>query len=112
MLIKTLAFHSISCIVSIACSLTAHQFGSGAAATFFQSDARAAAAMIPNQIAVRERKSDRLLAKQVKSPSSDRAPAQIPARIAPLRKFEADCRPPIDVRGRCFAGLGINHDVT
>ena len=60
------------------------------------------------QISDRSLKSDRLPLKQAKRQANDKAPLQVPAQIAPNPKVKTDCKPPIDVLGRCFAEAGAN----
>jgi len=67
------------------------------------------AAAITGQIANRSAKSDRLPTKQVKH--QDNAPAQVPSQTAPNPKLKTDCKPPIDVIGRCFADARANQKI-
>lgn len=111
MLIKTLTLHSLSYIVGITSSIAVHQVSLSTATTArFQSETSTEAAITIGQIANRSVKSDRLPIKQAQLQANDKAPVQVPARIAPDTKFKTDCKPPIDVLGRCFADLGVNHD--
>lgn len=110
MLIKTLTLHSLTYLVGITSSLAVPQLipSSGTAAGF-QSDTRIEAAIIPRQIVNRTIKSDRLPVKQVGSGVNGKGgPVRIPAHTAPNREWKADCKPPIDLIGRCFADLGVN----
>jgi hypothetical protein len=111
MLIKTLTLHSFLYIVGITCSIVAvHQviLSPGTAADF-RSDTNTEAAIISRQIVNRSVKSDRLPIKQAEPQANDKAPVQVPAQIAPNSKFKTDCKPPIDILGRCFAGARLNH---
>jgi len=100
MLMKTLTLHSLTYLVGITSSLAVHQvIPSSGTAAGFQSDTGTKVEIITRQIVNRTVKSDRL----------SKAPVQVPARIAPNPKLKTDCKPPIDVLGRCFANLGVNH---
>jgi hypothetical protein len=111
MLIKALTLHSFPYIVGITCSIVAaHQvILSPGTAAGFRSDTSTEAAIISRQIVNRSVKNDRLPIKQAEPQSNDKAPVQLPAQIAPSSKFKTDCRPPIDVVGRCFASARLNH---
>src|ERR1700730_16046622 len=110
MLIKTLTLHSLSYIVGITSSIAMHQVTPSTGTTArFQSGTSTEAAT--PQIANRSVKSDRLPIKQAKPQANDIAPVQVPAQIAPNTKFKTDCKPPIDVLGRCFADARVNHRV-
>jgi hypothetical protein len=65
--------------------------------------------VITQQIANRSIKSDRLPIKQAKPRVNDKAPLRVPAQITPNPKFKTDCKPPIDILGRCFADARVNH---
>jgi hypothetical protein len=110
MLIKTLTLHSLTYLVGITSSLAVHQVtpSSGTAAGF-QSDTSTKVEIITRQIVNRTVKSDRLSVEQAEPEANGKAPVQVPARIAPNPKLKTDCKPPIDVLGRCFADLGVNH---
>jgi hypothetical protein len=110
MLIKTLTLHSLSYIVGITSSIAIHQVTPSTGTTArFQSATSTEAATITPQIANRSVKSDRLLITQAKPQANDKAPVQVPAQIAPNAKFKTDCKPPIDVLGRCFAYVRVSH---
>ena len=110
MLIKTLTLHSLSYIVGITSSIAMHQVTPSTGTTArFQSGTSTEAAIITPQIANRSVKSDRLPIKQAKPQANDMAPVQVPAQFAPNTKFKTDCKPPIDVLGRCFADARVNH---
>ena len=112
MLIKTLTLHSLSYIVGITSSIAMHQVTPSTGTTArFQSGTSTEAAIITPQIANRSVKSDRLPIKQAQPQANDKAPVQLPAQIAPNTKFKTDCKPPIDVLGRCFADARVNHRV-
>lgn len=106
MLIKTLTLHLLTYLVGITSSLAVHQVSTAAG---FQSDTSTKVAIITRQIVNRTVKSDRLPVKQAEPEANDKAPVQVPAHIAPNPKWKTDCKPPIDVLGRCFADLGVNH---
>jgi hypothetical protein len=109
MLIKTLTLHSLTYLVGITSSLALQQvIPSSGTAAGFQSDTSTKVAINTRQIVNRTVKSDRLPVKQAEPEASGKAPVQAPARNAPNPKLKTDCRPPIDVLGRCFADLGVN----
>ncbi len=110
MLIKTLTLHSLTCLVGITSSVAVHQVIPSDAAARFQSDT-GTTAIISQQIVNRAIKSDRLPIKQAKPQVNDKAPIQVPAQIAANPKFKTDCKPPIDILGRCFADARVNHKV-
>jgi hypothetical protein len=112
MLIKTLTLHSLTYIVGITSSVAVHQVIPSTGTTArFQSGTSTEVAIITRQIANRSVKSDRLPIKQAKPQASDKAPVKVPAQIAPNTKFRTDCKPPIDVLGRCFAGARVNYRI-
>ncbi|MDA9411932.1 hypothetical protein XH80_35700 [Bradyrhizobium sp. CCBAU 45384] len=97
MLIKTLTLHSLTYLVGISSSVAVYQnalWSPGAD----QTDTR--------QIVLRATKSDRLPVKLSRSHARDKAPAQAPTVVNP--RIEDACKPPIDVRGRCFASVGLS----
>jgi hypothetical protein len=101
MLIKTLTLHSFTYLVGITSSMAVQQvIPSPDMAARFQSGTPA---IITQQIVNRSIKGDRLPIKQAKQKASDKAPVQVPAQGAQNPKFKTDCKPPIDVLGRCFA---------
>lgn len=106
MLIKTLTLHSLTCLVGISGSMAVHQVIPSDTAARFQAGTTA---MITQQVANHSTKGDRLPIKQAKPQANDKV--QVPARIAPNLKFKTDCKPPIDVLGRCFADARVNHNV-
>jgi hypothetical protein len=76
----------------------------------FQSDTGGGTPMFARQIANRSLKSDRLPINQAKRQVDRDAPLlQVP--IAPNPQFKTDCKPPIDVLGRCFADARVNYKV-
>jgi hypothetical protein len=110
MLIKTLTLHSLTYLVGITSSVAMHQVIRSDTAARFQSDP-GTTALITQQIVNRSIKSDRLPIKQAKPQVNDKGPIQVPAQITPNPKFKTDCKPPIDVLGRCFADARVNHRV-
>ena len=109
MLIKTLAFYSLVYIAGITSSMAVHQvIPSAGTAAGFQSGTGGGIPIFTRQIANRSLKSDRLPIKQAKRQVNDKAPLQVPAQIAPNPKVKTDCKPPIDVLGRCFAEARAN----
>ena len=110
MLIKTLTLHSLTYLVGITSSVAVHQIIPSDTAARFQSDT-GTTAIITQQIVDRAIKSDRLPNMQAKPQVNGKAPIQAPAQITPNQKFKPDCKPPIDILGRCFADAGANHKV-
>lgn len=70
-----------------------------------------APAMITQQIVNRSIKGDRLPIRQAKPQVNDNAPTQEPAQFRQNPKIKTDCKPPIDVVGRCFADVRVNPKV-
>ena len=110
MLIKTITLHSFTYLVGITSSMAVHHVIPSDAAARFQSGAETAA-MFSQQIANRSIKSDRLPLNQAKPHFNDKAPMQVPAQIAPNLKFKTNCKPPIDVPGRCFAEARVEYKI-
>lgn len=93
MLIKTVTLHSLSYLVGITSSVAVHQvIPSPGTASVFQSGT---AAIGHQQVANRSTKSDKLPIRQAKRQLN-----------VPSFNFGTNCKPPIDVRGRCFADAG------
>ena len=67
------------------------------------SDRSAKSAIISEQVVNRSLKRDRLPIRQVAPETDVREHFKVPAGLAPNQKNDTDCKPPIDVRGRCFA---------
>jgi hypothetical protein len=112
MFIKILTLHSLTYIVGIASTIAVHQvIHSPSSLAGFQSETTEAATTA-GQIANRSAKSDRLPIKKSKSQANDKAPASQPGQNAPNPKLESDCRPPLDVIGRCFADARVNQHIT
>jgi len=110
MFIKTLALYSVVYIAGITSSMAVHQvIVSPSAAARFDSNANGAASLLARQIATRSLKSDMLLVKQPKRSDGDKGPVQGPVRIEPSPVFKTDCKPPVDVLGRCFADAGMSY---
>ena len=103
MLIKTLTLHSLTCLVGISGSMAVHQVIPSDTAARFQAGTTA---MITQQVANHSTKGDRLPIKQAKP-----QPIQVPAQITPTLEFKTDCKPPIDILGRCFADARVNYKV-
>ena len=109
MLIKTLALYSLVYVAGITSSMALHQvIPSAGTVAGFQSRTGGGTPIFTRQIANRSLKSDRLPIKQAKRQVNDKAPLQVPAQIAPNPKVKTDCKPPIDVLGRCFAEARAN----
>lgn len=90
-------------LVSIASPLfAAHQIAPSMNAVLSNENAKSA--IISRQVVNRPLKSDRLPIRQV-TPASEllREHFKPPAQLMPNRKNDTNCKPPIDVRGRCFA---------
>ena len=99
MLIKTLTLHSLTYLVGLTSSLAVHQNGPWSPV--------ADRADIP-QIVLRTAKSDRLPIRRAMPRALGSSPAVSPASTGPGLKIRDACTPPIDVRGRCFAGADFN----
>jgi len=109
MLIRTVTLHSLTYLVGITSSVAVHQvIPSPGTAIIFQS---ATTAIRHQQVANRSTKTDKLPIRQAKRQLNDAAPVQMPARTIPSSKFGTDCKPPIDVPGRCFADAGGSRKV-
>jgi len=104
MLIKTLTLHSLTYIVGITSSLAVHQVipSPGTAARF--QPGSGTTAIITGQIVNRSVKRDKRATPQ----ANDKPPVQVQGQIVPNSKFTTDCKPPIDVLGRCFADALAN----
>jgi hypothetical protein len=109
MLIKTLTLHSLSYLVGITSCVAVQQTIPSDTAARFQSGT-GTIALFSQQIANRSAKSDRLPIKELKSQANDKAPPHL-SRDAPNPKLKSDCKSPIDVIGRCFADVRVNHHV-
>lgn len=96
MLIKTLTLHSLTYLVGITSSVAVYQN----ALWSVRAD------QTGTQIVLRATKSDRLPVRPTRSHARDVAPAQVPTVIR--HEIGDACKPPIDVRGRCFASIGLN----
>jgi hypothetical protein len=105
MLIKILTFHSLTYILGFTSLMAVHQVAPSPNTTaVFQSDSR--------QIANRAAKNDRLPIRQLKPQANDKGPLHVPGQITPNPKLKGNCKPPIDILGRCFADAKMNHNVT
>src|SRR3954453_725787 len=112
MLIKTLALYSLVYIAGITSSMAVHQvIPSAGTAARIQSSTASGTPLVTGQIANRSLKSDRLLIKQPKHQVDDKVRSQRPVQITPNPKFKTDCKPPIDVLGRCFADARVSYKV-
>ena len=110
MLIKTLALYSLVYIAGITISMAVHQvIPSAGTAARFQSGTASGTPVVAGQIANRSLKSDRLPIKRAMREVNDKSHLQGPVQIAPNPKFKTDCKPPIDVLGRCFADAGMSY---
>ena len=101
MLIKTLTLHSLTSIS------WASQVQWRCTRSFLRTQRHVSSpAMITQQVANHSTKGDRLPIKQAKP-----QPIQVPAQITPNLEFKTDCKPPIDILGRCFADVRVNYKV-
>lgn len=109
MLIKTLTLHSLTCIVGMTTSMVVHHeiVPAPGRTAVLRSDI-AQAAMIERQIANNSAKSDRLPIRNARPRANDAAHPRMTGKRAPSPKIATDCKPPIDVVGRCFADAGVN----
>ena len=90
------------CLMSIASSLLAAiQIAPSMNAILSKESARSA--ITSYQVVNRSLKRDRLPIRQVGSETDLREYLKVPDRLVPNQKDDTDCKPPIDVRGRCFA---------
>ncbi|MEK9280387.1 hypothetical protein MTR72_12155 [Bradyrhizobium sp. ISRA442] len=98
MRLKTLTSRFLTCIVSLAGLIGAQQ------AFSYQADISAKAAIVVDQVANRAVKGDRL-------PAMRALPNRQNGLLAPKSRFDANCKPPIDVVGRCFADARLNQSI-
>jgi hypothetical protein len=90
------------CLMSIVSSLLASiQFAPSMNAILSNESARSAITSYP--VVNRSLKRDRLPFRQGGPETDLREYLKVPDRLVPNRKKDTDCKPPIDVRGRCFA---------
>ena len=90
------------CLMNIASSLLAAiQIAPSMNAILSNESARSA--ITSYQVVNRSLKRDRLPIRQVGSETDLREYLKVPDRLVPKPKHDTDCKPPIDVRGRCFA---------
>lgn len=99
MLIKTLTLHSLTYLAGMTSSLTVHQNAPWSPV--------ADRADIP-QIVLRTAKSDRLPLRRAMPRAIGSSPTSAPASTGPSFEIRDSCKPPIDVRGRCFAEVDFN----
>jgi hypothetical protein len=111
MLIKTLTLHSLTYVVGITGSMAVHPVIPSSGRAERSQSGTGGTAIITQQIVNRSIKRDRLPIKQSKPQVHDKAPVQVPAQIPLNPKNKTDCKPPIDVPGRCFADARANHEV-
>ncbi|MGJ5073298.1 hypothetical protein [Bradyrhizobium oligotrophicum] len=111
MLIKTvtLQLHSLSYLVGITSSVAVHQVIPTPGTAIISQSGKTALGY--QQVANRSTKSDKLPIRQAKHQLNRIAPVRMPANTAPGSRFGTDCRLPIDVPGRCFAGAGADRKV-
>jgi len=111
MLIRTLTLHSLTYVVGITSSMAVQQVIPSPGRAERSQSATGSTAITTQQIVNRSIKSDRLPIRRSKPEVNDKAPVQVPAQITLTPKYKANCKPPIDVPGRCFADAGANHQV-
>jgi hypothetical protein len=108
-LIKTLTWHSLTCIVGITSTMAVQRVipspGSPAGLQLVTTEAETTT----GQIANRSAKSDRLPIKELNSQANDKAPPHLSRQKAPNLNLKSGCKPPNDVLGRCFADARIKH---
>ena len=90
------------CLMSIASSLLA-AIQIAPSTNVILSNESARSAITSYQVVNRSLKRDRLPIGQVGSETNLREYFKVPDRLVPHQKNDTDCKPPIDVRGRCFA---------
>ena len=106
--VKTLTLHSLTYLVGITSSVAVQQAISSDTAARFRSGT-GTIALFSQQIANRSAKSGRLPIKPAKPQVNEKV--QVPAQIAPNPQFKTDCKPPLDIHGRCFADARVNREV-
>ena len=111
MRIRTLTLYSLVYLLGITSSMAVHQVLPSADAAARLQSATGSTAALTQQIANRSIKSDRLPVKQANPKGDDKASLQVPAQITPNRKPMTDCKPLVDVPGRCFVDAGVHHNV-
>ena len=112
MFIKTFTLYSLTYVVGIVSTIAAHQVApSPGSLAGFQLD-RTEAATTAGQIANRPAKGDKLPIRELKFQANDKAQPKQSGQSAPNPNLKRDCKPPIDVIGRCFANAGVDHHVT
>ncbi len=105
MFIKALNLHSLLYVATIAISIVA---APGAAFGLWL-DAGDKTKIFSTQVVNRSLKSSKLPIKQTSPHANIKELAKVPAKVAP--KGERDCRPRVDVRGRCFADAKTNRRI-
>jgi hypothetical protein len=98
MRMRTLTSHFLTCIVSLAGLIGAQQ------ASSYQADVSAKAAIFADQVTNRAAKGDRL-------PTMRALPNAQNGSLVPRSRSDANCKPPIDVVGRCFADARLNQSI-
>jgi hypothetical protein len=106
---KTVIWHSLTYTVGIASTMAVHQVSPGSPADF--QSGTTVAVTTTGHIANRSAKSDRLPIKELKFRANDQAPPDLSRQNAPNPKLKSDCKPPIDVIGRCFADVRVDHPI-
>ena len=95
--VKVATFYLVSIASPV---LAASQVAPSMNAVLSNESARSA---IADQVVNRSLKTDRLPIGQVGPETDLREYFKVPDRLVPNKKNDTDCKPPIDVRGRCFA---------
>jgi hypothetical protein len=111
--IKAVTLHSLPYIVGVTSSLVAGQYvvSSPSTAFAFWSGASNKTEIFSTQAVNRSLKSSRLPIKQAAPEAQVKELVKAPKILAPNPKLETNCRPYIDVPGRCFAGAKPDHEI-
>ncbi|MFZ1208821.1 MAG: hypothetical protein WAN94_11870 [Pseudolabrys sp.] len=96
MVVKVATFYLVSIAGSLLC-------GQPSRSNVVLSNESARGAITSYQVVNRSLKRDRLPIGQVGPETNLREYFKVPDRLVPNQKNDTDCKPPIDVRGRCFA---------
>lgn len=112
MFIKIFTLHSLTYVVGIASTIAVHQVIPSPSSPAGIRLETTKAETTTGQIANRSSKSDRLPNKGSKFQAIDKASPNQSRQSAPNPKLESDCKPPLDVIGRCFAEATGHHQVT
>lgn len=112
MRIKNVTLYSLPYVVGVASFMAAAHEVAPSLITLRSLEATVTKrAVISDQVVNRSLKTDRLLIKHGVPRAHDKGHIKVPAQMAPKQKIETDCKPPIDVFGRCFADARPHHKV-